>query len=83
MEKKKPDFIVKSVVKTGKTKEDGKEENRWTDIGVAFWNPKSETFTIYLNALPIGDKMVLTKPRPPKEERPAPEYNPKKGVWGA
>lgn len=66
--KKRPDFIAKAV------REDG-DVTRWTDIGVAFTNPGSETISILLNALPLGDKIVLMKPRE-EEKEPAKEYNP-------
>jgi len=70
--KRVPDFIAKSVRELGKTN-DGKDLSRWTDIGVAFLNSKSESITIKLNALPLGDKIILTKPLPHKDGN---EYNP-------
>ena len=63
-EGRKPDFIAKTVRKDEKTGED-----RWTDIGVAFVNAKSETITILLNALPMTDRLVLAKPFEKEEKK--------------
>jgi hypothetical protein len=65
--KHKPDYIVKSVRKIGEEADTGKDKNRWTDIGVAFYNQKSDTFSISLNALPITDRIVLVRPLPPQD----------------
>ncbi len=38
----------------------------WCNIGVAFKSKDKDSYTIQLNALPIGDKIVLVRP---KEEK--------------
>ena len=53
----KPDFTVWSVRKI-----EGKDEAKWTQIGVAFTNKAS--VSIKLDALPLGDMVML----PPKED---------------
>ena len=66
--KRKPDFVVKTVRKVN-------DKDNWTQIGVAYVNGKSETISCYLNALPIGDKLVLMKPLE-AEKKPEPRYSP-------
>jgi hypothetical protein len=63
---RQPDFIAKCV-RMRKTK-DGTEKEIWTDVGVAFLNSRTETISIRLNALPLGD-MVLMKPRPKEDKQ--------------
>jgi|GEM_PF-2187679 len=46
-----PDFVAKSPSDNGK----------WMNVGVAFFNPKTETFTIYLENYSIKGKVVLFK----------------------
>jgi len=58
------DFVVKSVREYD---ENGESKTRWTDIGVAFTN--KDSITILLNALPLGEKMVLMKPKPRDEKK--------------
>lgn len=53
----KLDFIAKAV---REYEENGEKKTRWTDIGVGFVN--KDSITVMLNALPIGDKIVLMKP---------------------
>jgi len=33
------------------------------EIGAAFYNPKTQSITLYLDALPVKGKLVLFKPR--------------------
>jgi hypothetical protein len=68
--KKTPNWVVKSV------RQDG-DINRWTDIGVGFNNPESESITLLLNALPLSDRVVLMKPRENNDEAIRPKvFNP-------
>jgi len=62
-EKNQPDYIVNVVVGEG-------EKSRWRGVGVAFVNPKSDTITVYADAWPNGDKLVLTRPKPRQDETP-------------
>lgn len=55
--KKRPDFIVSSVVDL----EGG--ESRWREVGVGFWNEKTDSVTILLDAVPLSGRLVMTKPR--------------------
>ena len=48
-----PDFIAKVPT----------EYDRWREVGVAFYNPKTQSITLYLDALPVKGKLVLFKPR--------------------
>jgi hypothetical protein len=68
METKKrvPDFIAKAV----KTVE-GKDI--WSDVGVAYVG--KESITVLANAWPVGDKLVLMKPRE-REEKPKEKMDP-------
>ncbi len=51
--KKGPDFIAKAPT----------ENDRWREVGVAFYNPKTQSITLYLDAVPLKGKLVLFKPR--------------------
>lgn len=53
----RPDWIVNTVV----TMEGGK--NRWREIGVGFAGADGETLTVLLDALPVGGRLVLTRPK--------------------
>jgi hypothetical protein len=57
MKGRKPDYIVATV-----TDRDG-ERGRWTDLGVCFYNAKTDTYTIQLDGLPTNAKLVLYKPK--------------------
>jgi len=46
-----PDFIAKTPTKN----------NRWREVGIAFYNPKTQSITLYLDALPVSGKLVLFK----------------------
>ena len=50
---KNPDFIAKTLTKNEK----------WREVGVAFYNPKTQSITLYLDAVPLKGKLVLFKPR--------------------
>ena len=63
--KKMPDFRVTAPV-------EGKDDNTyWQDIGAAWVNAEKEQISIKLNALPIGDTLVLVKPKPKPEPEQA------------
>ena len=47
---KRPDWVLKLV-----------KDERWTDLGVAFVNEKSDSISILSDALP--QKLVLMRPR--------------------
>ncbi len=49
--KKGPDFVAKVPIGKG-----------WREVGVAYFNPKTESFTIYLDVIPVKGKIVLFKP---------------------
>ena len=49
-----PDFVVATVIE----RPEG-ERDRWVDIGVAFHNPESDTYTVQLDAAPLNGKLVL------------------------
>ncbi|MEM0475419.1 MAG: hypothetical protein QW343_01365 [Candidatus Norongarragalinales archaeon] len=51
--RKGPDFVAKVPV----------QNNRWLEVGVAFYNPKTQSITLYFDALPVGGKIVLFKPK--------------------
>lgn len=57
MIKKPPDWIVSSVVDL----DEGK--SRWREVGVGFWNEKTDTVTIKLDAVPLSGKLVMSKPK--------------------
>ncbi|MCX6771300.1 MAG: hypothetical protein NTX79_04550 [Candidatus Micrarchaeota archaeon] len=46
-----PDYVVKTPTDDGK----------WVKLGVAFFNPKSQSFTIYFDILPNRQKAVMFK----------------------
>jgi hypothetical protein len=54
---KKPTLIAYSV------KEREGQKAIWTKIGAAWPHDKGNGFTIQLEALPIGDRIVLTEPK--------------------
>lgn len=60
---------AKSIHRVAYAVEDveGKDDSRWTRIGVSFEN-KDGSETILLAALPISGKLILQKP---KEEDPS------------
>jgi hypothetical protein len=51
MTERKPDFLVRTVKEV-------KGKQQWTGIGMGFAN-ESGTITIFLSALPLGDKLIL------------------------
>jgi hypothetical protein len=53
----KPTFIAYSV------KEREGKPSAWRMIGVVFPNSRKPGFTIQLDALPIGDRIVLLEPK--------------------
>lgn len=58
MKHRQPNFIVATVIELGDNQRD-----RWVDIGVAFHNPSSETYTVQLDAAPMNGKLVLYRPK--------------------
>ena len=46
-----PDYVVKAPTDDGK----------WVKLGVAFFNPKSQSFTIYFDILPNRQKAMMFK----------------------
>ena len=54
----KPTLIAFSVKELGKGK-----PNIWTKIGAAFSHDNGKGLTIQLDALPLGDRIVLREPR--------------------
>ena len=46
-----PDFIAKMPI----------EGCRWMNVGRAFFNPKTESFTVYFDIIPDRCKVVLFK----------------------
>jgi len=46
-----PDFVVKMPTEDGK----------WMKVGVAFFNPRSESYTIYFDVIPDRLKVVMFK----------------------
>lgn len=62
---KMPEFVVYSV----REREGAKDV--WTRIGAAFKHEKADSgFTLLLDALPLGRKIVLMPPRP-EDEKPS------------
>ncbi len=49
---KGPDFIAKTPTKSG-----------WREVGVGFFNPKTQTITVRLDAIPLSGKLILFSPR--------------------
>ena len=46
-----PDYVAKMPLQKG----------QWQKVGVAFFNPKTETFTVYFDVIPDRCKVVLFK----------------------
>jgi hypothetical protein len=46
-----PDYIAKMPIEGGK----------WVKVGYAYFNPKTESFTVYFDILPDREKIVLFK----------------------
>jgi len=46
-----PDFVVKMPTEDGK----------WMKVGVGFFNPRSESYTIYFDIIPDRLKVVMFK----------------------
>ena len=46
-----PDYVAKMPLQKG----------QWQRVGVAFFNPKTETFTVYFDVIPDKCKVVLFK----------------------
>jgi len=46
-----PDYVVKTPT----------DEGKWVKLGVAFFNPRSESFTIYFDVLPNRQKAMMFK----------------------
>ncbi len=63
MSNTRPVFIAYSV----KERDKGKS-SIWTKIGAAFEHGKGPGFTIQLDALPLGDSIVLREPKEDKAE---------------
>ncbi|MCP3463576.1 hypothetical protein [Bradyrhizobium sp. CCGUVB23] len=61
MSNRQPTFIAFSV------KEREGKPTIWTKIGAAFPHDKGAGFTIQLDALPVGDRIVLREP--PKDDK--------------
>lgn len=57
-QKRKPAYVAYTV-----TKQNDSDKDRFTQIGVAFDHQKGDGLTILLNALPMGDKIVLCTPK--------------------
>jgi hypothetical protein len=51
MAEREPDFLVRTVKEV-------KGKQQWTGVGLAFKNEKG-TITVFLQALPLGDKLIL------------------------
>jgi hypothetical protein len=58
-----PTFIAYSVKDRGEDKQD-----IWTKIGAAFTHDKGKGLTIQLDALPLGDRIVLREPKDDKKK---------------
>ena len=46
---RRPDYIAKMPIEKGK----------WTKVGYAYFNPRTETFTVYFDVIPVLCKVVL------------------------
>ena len=65
-EKRKPLAVYTITTREGAAEAKGDDKNEfWTRIGTAFPHPKGEGFNLILNALPLGNKLVVL---PAKEE---------------
>ena len=62
---KKPTLIAYSV------REREGQKAIWTRIGAAWPHGNSKGFNIQLEALPMGDRIVLTEPKADEAEAPA------------
>jgi len=49
--KSAPDYVVRAPTDDGK----------WVNLGVAFFNPRSQSFTIYFDVLPNRQKAMMFK----------------------
>ena len=49
---KGPDFVAKVNIR-----------DKWKEVGVAFYNPKTQSITLYLESIPLDGKLILFKPR--------------------
>jgi hypothetical protein len=58
-----PTLIAYSVKERGEGK-----QAIWTKIGAAFAHGKGKGLTIQLDALPLGDSIVLREPKEDKED---------------
>jgi len=56
---KRPDYQAATVVEVV-----GLDKGRWTNIGVAYKNEKSNTISILLDATPVNGKIILSVPKP-------------------
>jgi hypothetical protein len=63
MSNHQPTLIAYSVKERG----EGKQQAIWTRIGAAFPHAKGG-FTVQLDALPLGDRIVLREPKDDKSE---------------
>ena len=63
---KKPTLIAYSIRERGKGQKD-----IWTRIGAAWPHSSGTGFNIQLEALPMGDRIVLTEPKADEAEAPA------------
>jgi len=61
----KPAYVVATVLEVGEGQPD-----RWTDLGVAFHNKDTDTYTVQLDAVPLNGKLVLYKPKRWKDQEP-------------
>lgn len=50
-ERRRPDFVAKMPIQKG----------QWMKVGYAYYNPKTETFTVYFDVIPDRCKVVLFK----------------------
>jgi len=48
---RRPDYVAKMPIQKGK----------WMRVGCAFYNPRTETFTVYFDVIPDRCKVVLFK----------------------
>jgi hypothetical protein len=49
------------------------QKSIWTRVGAAWPHEKGNGFTIELEALPVGGRLVLTEPKPDDKGESAPE----------
>lgn len=55
MKNQRPNWIANTATKVG-------EKTRWREVGVGFDSEKG-TITVLLDALPVGGKLILTRPK--------------------